>query len=81
MKRAAPLALAFLLFHSPDGAPLWIACQAIFAVRPIGGATKQHVATGTRALIYTPGYTLAVKEAAEDAVAKAKGCGPPADDD
>jgi hypothetical protein len=81
MKRAAWFVLAFLLFHSPEGAPLWIACQAVFTIRPIGDVTKQHVATGTRALIYTPGHTLAVKEAADDAVAKANGCAAPGDDD
>jgi hypothetical protein len=80
MKRAALFVLVFLLFHSPDGGPLWIACQAIYAIRPVAGY-KQHVTSGTRALIYTPGHTLAVKEAAGDAVAKAKGCGPPDDDD
>jgi len=73
MKRAAPLVLVFLLFHSPDGGPLWIACQAIFAVRPIGGA-KQHVASGTRALIYMPGHTLAIKEAPEDTAARVDKC-------
>jgi hypothetical protein len=52
MKRAAPLICVLLMFHSPDGGPLWIACQTIKAVRPIG-AYKQHVAMQTRALIYT----------------------------
>ena len=74
MKRAAPLILGVLLmFHSPEGGPLWIACQTIKAVRPIG-AYKQHVATRTRALIYTQGATFAVKEAPEVAVDHIEKC-------
>ena len=49
------------IFHSPDGTEIRIETRHIVAVRP-ADAVKQHLASGTNALIYTSTQTFGVIE-------------------
>ena len=72
------IALACLLvFHSPDGTELWVASDVIKVIRPVGVAHREHVAPGTRSVVYLAGVRSAgwgVVESAEQVKAMVAGC-------
>ena len=51
-----------IAFHTPDGGEIFIETIHIVAIRPIASSQAEHVARGTKALIYTTDKNFAVIE-------------------
>jgi hypothetical protein len=64
--RALPI-VCLILVHSADGGDLWIESAAITVVKPLFGEHQDHLAKGTRTLVYTAGKVFGVREE-EDAI-------------
>jgi hypothetical protein len=60
-RKILPVACLILL-HSADKADLWIESAAITVVRPVLPEHQDHVAKGTRTLVYTAGKVFGVRE-------------------
>jgi uncharacterized protein (DUF2126 family) len=63
-----------LLFHSPDGSPIWIASAAISIIKP--APPQDHVAKGTRTIIFTStGKNFGISESNDAVAGIIKACG------
>jgi hypothetical protein len=62
MKRpAVGIALCLAIFHSPDGRELRIETQHIAVIRP-ADAVQEHVAPGTKTILYVGSQKMGVVE-------------------
>ena len=66
-----------LVFHAPDGSELWVESEVVKVIRPVGVAHREHVAPGTRSVLYLAGVRQAgwgVVESAAEVRRMVMGC-------
>lgn len=68
--RGALLLACLLTLHTPDGSAFYVEGTAIVAIRPVADAHKEHVAEGSRSVVYTLDKNFAVEEQAEEVINK-----------
>jgi hypothetical protein len=71
-KALLPL-LCLVIFHSPDGREIRIDTLHVTAIRP-AEAVKQHLAEGTRTIIYASGQNFGVIEPVAEVDLMMKNC-------
>lgn len=55
-----------MILHSPDGAELHVESKQIFALRGLTKDLAEHVAAGTKTILYVSGQKFGVKETSEE---------------
>lgn len=68
------LLACLVIFHSPDGSLVSVEKQHVAVVRPVTEPIKEHVAAGTRALLYVGSHKIGITETAEEAEAMLEQC-------
>jgi hypothetical protein len=67
--------VCLILVHSSDGGSLWVESEAITVLKPLLSKHQDHLARGTRTLVYTAGKVFGVRESEEDIERMIKSCG------
>lgn len=55
-----------MMLHSPDGQVLRVESHQIFAIRGLTKDLEQHVAAGTKTVIFAGGQKFGIKETPEE---------------
>lgn len=77
MKRLTPTLLWLLclvIFHAPDGSQVSVESQHVAAVRPVTDAIKEHLAPGTKSILYVGAHKIGIVEDFDKAEAMLEGC-------
>lgn len=68
------LLACLVVFHAPDGTLVSVEKQHIAAIRPVSEAAKEHLAPGSRALVYVGSHKFAITETLDEAEAIMEQC-------
>jgi hypothetical protein len=74
MSRYGAIVLCLVIFHAPDGSSVSVEKQHIAAIRPITEAIKEHLAPGTKSLLYVGAHKIGITETLEEAETMLEGC-------
>lgn len=66
--------LCLVVFHAPDGSLVSVESQHVAAVRPVTDAIKEHLAPGTKSILYVGAHKIGIIENFDDAEAKLENC-------
>lgn len=65
----------FLALHTPDHQELLVEAKQIFVLRGLAKELEQHVAKGTKTIIYVDGQKIGIKETPEEIKSMIENCG------
>lgn len=74
MRHFATAIICLVVFHAPDGSLVSVEKQHVAAVRPVTDAIKEHVAPGTKALVYVGQHKFGITETLDEAEAMLEQC-------
>lgn len=70
----AALLACLVVFHAPDGSLVSVESQHVAAVRPVTDNVKEHLAPGTKSVLYVGSHKIGIIEDFDHAESMLENC-------
>lgn len=74
MRHLAEALACLVVFHAPDGSLVSVEKAHISALRPVSEAVKEHLAPGTKTLVYVGQHKFGITESLDEAETMLEQC-------